>query len=129
LKNLRSAARLSFLSNSYLGLSALCSSAQQIKAPSYPLIKHDPYFSIGTEHALSGLLHVDGVNYRFLGNSLKTYKTILPVADEQTYKFSYRTTDAIKLNFQVRSVVVGYFIKLLEANWNKGITTTSNTVQ
>jgi len=88
-----------------LALSMLSVLGQQSKAPSYPLITHDPYFSIwsntdqlnesvtthwtGAPQSLLGLVKVDGKTYRFLGNTEKAYKTILPASDEQAYKFSY----------------------------------------
>lgn len=82
--------------------------AQQSKAPSYPLITHDPYFSIwsntdklnqsatthwtGAEQALNGLIQVDGKTYHFLGHTEKVYQTILATADEKPYSFSYTET-------------------------------------
>lgn len=79
--------------------------AQVQKAPSYPLITHDPYFSIwsntdtlyakptthwtGTTHSLLGLIKVDGQVYRFLGDEERNYKTILPDADEDTYTAAF----------------------------------------
>ena len=82
---------------------------QDSKAPAYPLVTHDPYFSIwsttdqlaasptkhwtGTDHSLIGMIKVDDVVYRFLGNTSKTYKTIVPAADEMNYEAVFMETD------------------------------------
>jgi len=79
--------------------------AQTEKAPAYPLITHDPYFSIwsandtlngghtrhwtGAEQPLLGIIKVDGQAYRFLGSEGKSYQSILPTADEQNYSSKY----------------------------------------
>ncbi|MEP7106985.1 MAG: DUF4965 domain-containing protein [Ferruginibacter sp.] len=79
--------------------------AQSSKAPAYPLITHDPYFSIwsttdlltgsttkhwtGTDHSLVGLLKVDEITYRFLGQEGMSYKTIVPASDEINYEAAY----------------------------------------
>jgi len=79
--------------------------AQDRKAPAYPLITHNPYFSIwsfsdtlnasttkhwtGKDQSLLGLIKVDGQVYRFLGEEDKVYKTILPASDEEAYSCKY----------------------------------------
>jgi hypothetical protein len=79
--------------------------AQLQKAPAYPLINHTPYFSVwsftdtlnasptrhwtGATQSLVGILKVDGKSYRFMGEMDKSYKTILPAADESSYNVKY----------------------------------------
>jgi hypothetical protein len=79
--------------------------AQIKKAPAYPLISHDPYFSIwsmtdtlnasptkhwtGAEQGLTGLIKVDGKTYRVIGNESKHYENIATTSDEQDYTVKY----------------------------------------
>jgi len=95
--------------------------AQLTKAPAYPLIAHDPYFSIwsftdklnesqtkhwtGKEQPLIGIVKVDGKAYNFLGLS-EDQKDITPAvqksvqitATQTTYQFICGSV-SLELNF------------------------------
>jgi hypothetical protein len=89
-------------------LSVVISISQVNKAPAYPLVVHDPYFSIwsfsdklnesttkhwtGKDNSLLGLLSVDGKLYKFLGEPARELKPILPIAETQPYTCQFTET-------------------------------------
>ncbi|RYF57307.1 MAG: DUF5127 domain-containing protein, partial [Cytophagaceae bacterium] len=86
-------------------LSCITAEAQTLRPPAYPLITHDPYFSIwsttdkltdsptrhwtGKPQSLEGIVRVDGKAYQFLGSVPTTYTDVLPSGESKPYTAKY----------------------------------------
>lgn len=82
--------------------------AQISRAPAYPLITHDPYFSVwsatdeinasttrhwtGSDQSIAGFVKVDGNVYRVLGSPERSFEAVLPASDETSYEVAYTET-------------------------------------
>lgn len=89
-------------------LLAQISKAQVGEAPAYPLLVHDPYFSIwsfsdklnesttrhwtGADHSLLGMVSVDGKMFKFLGEAPRKTKALLANSDLGGYTCRYTET-------------------------------------
>ena len=113
--------------------------AQQQQAPAYPLITHDPYFSIwsvtdelnssatthwtGASQSLTGLVKVDGVTYRVLGQNVQSYQSVIATSDEKAYTVKYTETapgnDWMQPGYDDKAWKTG---KAPFGNYSKGVT-------
>ncbi|WP_036603242.1 glutaminase family protein [Olivibacter sitiensis] len=79
-----------------------------LRAPAYPLITHDPYFSIwsfgdtlntqstkhwtGTDQAITALLRVDEELYQIAGKAITQMEEWVPTAQKESYQVRYSYT-------------------------------------
>ncbi|UOB15966.1 glutaminase family protein [Abyssalbus ytuae] len=95
--------------SSFIIVSNIIVAQEKLRAPAYPLVTHNPNFSIWStdselngsptqhwteqDHSLLGILKVDNKYYRFLGAETKIYESILAASDEIDYQADYTETE------------------------------------
>jgi len=89
----------------FICLISISSFSQVKKVPAYPLISHDPYFSIwsfndrltaeptrhwsGAENSLHGTISVDGKTYTFLGQPITDASVVIPSGSKAEVNLRY----------------------------------------
>lgn len=87
----------------------LAEARSDLRAPAYPLITIDPSTNLwsmtdtlyadatrhwtGTEHPLTGVLTVDGVDYRFMGTDFIPMECVAPNSEWETWSGRYTTSE------------------------------------
>ncbi|UOG77525.1 DUF4965 domain-containing protein (plasmid) [Hymenobacter tibetensis] len=90
------------------GLSGGSVLAQALRPPAYPLVTHDPFFSVWTFNdtltaaptrhwtgealSLEGVVRVDGKAYQFMGKPAPHYRALITTVQEQPYTAQYTLT-------------------------------------
>ncbi len=91
-----------------LALSAAQAQTPALRPPAYPLVTHNPYFSVwafqdtlaagptrhwtGAPQSLEGVVRVDGRAYQFMGQAAPRYRAVIPTAAERPYATRYTFT-------------------------------------